>query len=138
MIGGGLAVIVLYLLENAGSLLTSGAEAINPLNPNNIFAEGSNAAASAITGTNTTFGGAIYSSTHNWYQNESGQLEQPDFFETLEIVQLLHPTWRVLANGNIVNPLWSPPIGSSLYQEWVADGYPMTSQYVTPTGWAAS
>lgn len=132
--GGGILLLLTYLLEKTGSLVSSAANAINPLNPNNVFAQGSNSLASYLTGTNTTLGGAIYSASHDWYQNSTGQLEQPDFFETLEVMQLLHPTWRVLANDNINNPLWSPPLGSSLYMKWVQDGYPMTSQYVSATG----
>lgn len=131
---GGLAALIVIVVDRfGGNLLTSAANAVNPLNTNNIFAQGSNMAASAITGTDTTLGGAIYSATHQYYLDTNGNIQQNNFLEPFWLVQILHPTWRVLANGNIVDPLWSPQIGSGLYSKWESAGYPMAQSFVVST-----
>lgn len=63
--------LVGYELWKGGSAVLS---AVNPTNANNLFAQASNAAASAVTGTETTAGGAVYSLTHGYVVESDGTI----------------------------------------------------------------
>ena len=67
--GIGVATVALVAVtiyrKQIGQAAVATAQAVNPVNPNNIFAGGANDALSAVTGKNTTIGGSVFDAGHD-------------------------------------------------------------------------
>jgi hypothetical protein len=71
-LAAGAALVAILYRRQIAQAATDAAQAINPVNPDNIFAQGANAAVSAVAGKQTTIGGELYDLTHDengvqWY-----------------------------------------------------------------------
>lgn len=84
VIGSALAAILalIYLAkqaaELAGGAVTSAAQAVNPINPDNVFTSAVNATGAAITGDDSfSLGAEIYNLTHSDPFNNSSEAPEP-------------------------------------------------------------